>query len=95
MAWYICDIGIKGFMQGEVRFGGCIAFSVLHVMPISYLCPPGGPRKLQAHMIFMLLSKQLTIELWMSHTCNAYGHALSAPVAILRQSSQVVLTAQS
>ena len=32
----------------------------------------------------------LTLELQMSHICNVRGRALSAAVAFLRQSSQVV-----
>ena len=37
----------------------------------------------------------LTLELQMSHICDARGYALSAVVGILRQSNQVALTARS
>ena len=36
----------------------------------------------------------LTLELWMSHFCDAGGCLLSVAVAILRQGNQVVLTAR-
>ena len=39
--------------------------------------------------------KTLTFELQMSHICDMRGHALSAAVAILRQSNQVALAARS
>ena len=45
-----------------------------------------------AHFIAELL---LTLELRMSHFCDADGHPLSAAVAILQQSNEVALTARS
>ena len=37
----------------------------------------------------------LTLELRMSHFCDARGHPLSAAVAILQQSNEVALTVRS
>ena len=43
----------------------------------------------------MLPRKMLTLELRMSHICDARGRALSAAVAFLRRSSRVALSARS
>jgi len=37
----------------------------------------------------------LTLELWLSHIYDTRGHALSAAITFMRQSSKVALTAQS
>ena len=69
-----------------------------HTCIVSTLKKPHGkqnycqPAHLRAGLIVCCI---LTLELRMSHICDARGRALNAAVAFLRQSSRVALSARS